>query len=121
MYVEYLIKKRCYCTKGVLGDIIDAYFEDKYISDAVIIEAITEYNNLFKMFCMKDPDYVMKITSIWITLNESEGAEKRIYFIDNSGTKETKKFKYCQPFVLRFRYIHKVEDHNNHRHDPIPL
>ena len=43
---------------------------------------------------MKESDYVMKIMASWITLDELSGARKRKYFIDISGTKETKQFTY---------------------------
>ena len=55
-----------------------------------MIDVRTEDNKLFKIFCMKYPDYVMKIVASWITLDELEGARTRRYFIDSSGTKETK-------------------------------
>ena len=35
-----------------------------------MIEAITEDNKLFKIFCMKEPYYVMKIMSVWVELDE---------------------------------------------------
>ena len=80
-----------------------------------------EDNKLFKIFCMKDPDYVMKIVASWITLDELEGARTRRYFIDSSGTKETKQFTYRQPYGISFRYRHQVDDHNNRRHAPMSL
>ena len=53
----------------------------------------TEDNKLFKTFCMKDPDYVMKIMVSWMTLDELEGARTRRYFIARSGKKGSKQFK----------------------------
>ena len=47
----------------------------------------TEDNKLFKIFCIKDPDYVMKIMTSWMTLDELEGAKTIINFIYSSGTK----------------------------------
>ena len=47
--------------KGVPGDLIDTHFEDKEVGGFGIIEARTEGNKLFKIFCMKKPDYVMNI------------------------------------------------------------
>ena len=81
----------------------------------------TEDNKLFKIFCMKDPDYVMKIISSWMTLDELEGASTRRDFIDSSGTKETKQFTYKHPLGLHFRYRHQVDDHNNNIYVPISL
>ena len=86
-----------------------------------MIESIIEDNKLFKIFCMKDPDYVMKIMASWMTLDGLEGARTRRYFIDINGTKETKHFTYRKPFGIHFRYIHQVDDHNNWIHVPIFL
>ena len=58
-----------------------------------MIEVRTEDNKLFKTFCMKDPDYVMKIMVSWMTLDELEGARTRRYFIARSGKKGSKQFK----------------------------
>ena len=86
-----------------------------------MIEARTEDNKLFKIFCMKDPDYVMKIMTICMTLGELEGAKTRRDLIESSGTKEMKQFKYRHPFGIHFRYSHLVENHNNWGHTPIYL
>ena len=81
----------------------------------------TEDNKLFKIFCMKEMDYVMNIVASWITLDELEGARTRKYFTDSSGTKETNQFTYRQPFGIHLRYRHQVDDHNKHRHAPMSL
>ena len=70
---------------------------------------------------MKEPDYAMKIMVSWMTLDELEGARKRRYFIDISGTKETKKFTYRHPFGIYFIYRHQVNNHNNQIHVTISL
>ena len=57
-----------------------------------MIEARTEDNKLFEMFCMKDMDCAMKIMASWMTLDELDSARTRRYFIDISGTKDTKQF-----------------------------
>ena len=86
-----------------------------------MIEARTGYDNLFKIFCMKDPDCVIKIMASWMTRYELEGAKTRRDCIYRSGNNETKQFKYRQPFGLHFRYIHQVDDHNNQIHAIISL
>ena len=62
---------------------IDTHFEDKEISDVGMIEARTEYNNLIKIFCIKELDYVMKIMLSWMALDKLEGAKTIRYFIDS--------------------------------------
>ena len=69
MYAAALVKKRSYCPKVVPGDLIDAQLEDKEAGDVLMIDSITEYNKLFKMFCMKDPDCMMKIMASCVTLD----------------------------------------------------
>ena len=91
-YSEDLIKKRRFWPKGVPGELIGANFEDKQVVDIGIIQARNEDNKSFKIFCMKDPDYVMRIMVSWMTLDQFEGAMTRREFIDISEKKETKKF-----------------------------
>ena len=98
MYAGALIKKRCYWPKGFPGDLIDNHFEDKDIGDVGMIEARTQDNKSFRIFFMKDPDYVMTILASCMKLDELEGAKTRREFIYSSGMKETKQFTYRQPF-----------------------
>ena len=121
MYAGALIKKRCYWPKGFPGDLIDAHFEDKEVNDVGMIEARNQDNKSFRIFCIKYTDYVMNIMASWLTLHELEGAKTRRDFIDRSRTKETKKFKYRNPFGIHFRYRHQVDGHNNQIHAPLSL
>ena len=121
VYEEYLIKKRCYCLKVVPGKLIGNHFEGKYVSDSVVIESITEDNKLFKVFCGKESDYMMKIMASWVTLGDLEDANTRRYFIDRSGTKETNYFTYQNPFGVHYKYRQQVENHNYKIHVPISL
>ena len=100
----------------VPGYLINDHFEDKDGNDVLMLEAITQGNKLFRIFYMKEPYYVMKIMESWMTLDELEGANTRIYFIDSSGTKYMKHFTYWKQFGLYFRYRHQVDEHNNRRH-----
>ena len=93
VYKAALIKKRHYWPKGVPDDLIDINFEYKKVGDVGMIEARTEENKYFEIFCMKDRDYVTKIMASWVTLDELEGENKIRYFIDSSVTKEMKQFK----------------------------
>ena len=86
-----------------------------------MIESITEDNKSFKIICMKDLEYVIKILAIWTTLNELVGAKTRRDFIDSSGTKERKQFTYQHPFGIHLRCINQVDNHNNWRHATIYL
>ena len=54
VYVEGLIKNQSYWPKRVPGDLIDTHFEDKEVSDVLMIEVTTEDIKLFKHFYEKD-------------------------------------------------------------------
>ena len=86
-----------------------------------MIESRTEYNKLFKIFSMKNPDYVMKIMESWMIIDDLEDARKIRYYIDISRTKEKKKFTYRQPFGINLRLRHQVDDQNNQIHETIYL
>ena len=66
---------------------IDNHLEDKDIGGVIMIEARTQDNKLFRIFCMKYPHYVMKIMVSLMTLDELEGTNTRRDFINISGTK----------------------------------
>ena len=57
---------------------------------------------------MKDMDYVMKIMTGWMTLDELEVKNTRRYFIDISGTKEKKQLTDRNPFEINFMHIHQL-------------
>ena len=63
----------------------------------------------------------MKIISSCMKLFKLEGENSGIDFIESSGMKEKKQFTCQNPFGITFRYIHKVDDHNNRRHAPMYL
>ena len=120
-YVEALTKKWRYWPKLVPSDLIDTHFEYKEVCDVGMIEERNEDNNLFKIFSMKDLDYVMKIMASWMKIYELEGKKTRRDFIESSGTKETKYSTYRQLFGFHFRYINKFDNHNNWIHTQIYL
>ena len=57
---------------------------------------------------MKGMDYVMKIMTGWMTLDELEVKNTRRYFIDISGTKEKKQLTDRNPFEINFMHIHQL-------------
>ena len=80
VYSAALIKKRKYWPKGVPGDAIDKYFADKDVTHVYMLEAITEEGpegKAFKIFCFREPKYVMMIMATWMTLEELDRADTR--------------------------------------------
>ena len=53
VYMGALIRKRRYWLKGLPGDLIGAHFEDKEFSGVGMLEARTQGNKSFRIFCMK--------------------------------------------------------------------
>ena len=59
-----LIKKRRYWPRYVKGEEIKAHFEDAPVGDSKIFPG--EINGVkFDLFCLKYPDYVMKLISTY--------------------------------------------------------
>ena len=74
VYAGALIKKHKYWPKGVPGaPAIDRHFANKEVGDVDMVEVMTEegpQGKPFKIFCFKEPDYIMKIMATWMTLDE---------------------------------------------------
>jgi hypothetical protein len=54
VYAGALIKKRRYWPKGVLGEAIDEHFRNKEVGDVDMLEAKTEDNKPFRIFCFRN-------------------------------------------------------------------
>ena len=103
VYSDALNNKRKYCPKGVPGDAIDKYFSDKDVTHMDILVAITEEGpeeKAFKIFCFKEPEYVMNIMVTWMTLEDLDGADNRQEYKGWDGQSLFRKIKYWQPFGL---------------------
>ena len=57
----------------------------------------------------------------WMTLDELEGANTKIFYKGAAGQTMSTTFKYRNPFGLHFRYHHQVDYQNNRRHTHISL
>ena len=116
VFASALIKKRKYWPKWIDGDMIDKAMEDKAVGECDSYRG-TLNNVPYDVFCMKEPEYVMKIMSTYGGLVEKDGQHesKRVY--KNIENREvTVFFKYKEPFSNHFNYRHAVDDHNNLRH-----
>ena len=82
------------------------------------LEINTDEGKSFKIHCMKEPDYVMKLMVSLMTLKYSEGENTKKDRKEN-GVCKSKFFLYKQHFGMRFRYMHQVYDHNNRVQEPI--
>ena len=115
VFAGALIKKRRYWPKHVPGDMIDDYFKDKDVGEVDSLKGILD-NIHYDIFCMKEPDYVMKIMSTYGGLIEKDGQKlsERKYKVGNE--ERSSSFRYKIPFSNHFDYRHVVDDHNGLRH-----
>ena len=111
IYAGALIKKRRYWPTLVPGPAMDDRFAAKEVGS---VEALcgTLNNVEYHMWCMKEPDYVMRIMATGGVLESDETCKTAQR--GNGPTKVT--FDYTKPFDWHFRYRHAVDDHNNLRH-----
>ena len=115
VFASALIKKRRYWPKFVPGDTIDKHFEDKEVGETDSLNGQLE-GIPYDIFCMKEPDYVMKMMSTYGGLVVNEGQRESVRKFIKDGKNEEKKFQYQVPFSNHFDYRHVIDDHNNLRH-----
>ena len=115
VFAAALIKKRRYWPKYVQGDKIDRHFENIEVGKTDSWSGILD-DVPYGIFCMKEPEYVMKIMSTCggLTVNDGQRESKRV--VKKNGENETIRFKYTAPFSNHFDYRHVIDDHNNIRH-----
>ena len=121
VYAGALVKKRWYWTKSVSGDLIDWNFADKEVGVVDMLDAAIEEVKPIRIFGFNKPDYVMKIMSLWMTLDELEGVNMKRNYKGRYGESLVKVFKYQQPFVLHFLYHYQLYYPTNRLHSNISL
>ena len=121
VYAGALVKKRWYWTKSVSGDLIDWNFADKEVGVVDMLDAAIEEVKPIRIFGFNKPDYVMKIMSLWMTLDELEGVNMKRNYKCRDGESLEFFSKYRPPFEFQFRCRHPVDDNKNRRHSPISL
>ena len=115
VFAGALIKKRRYWPKHVPGDQIDEHFEGKEVGSVDSLKGKLDGMH-YDIFCMKEPDYVMKIMSTYGGLIENDWQKDSVRTFQDSGETKNVTFKYKIPFSNHFDYRHVVDDHNNIRH-----
>ena len=120
VFGQALIKKLRYWPKFIPGDAIDQRFENKEVGDTEVGEVKIDTGEALKVFCFREPDYVMKIMASFGTLEENvDHKTRRVY--QKNGQQVTKTFSYIEPISNHFKYRHQIDDHNNRRHAPISI
>ena len=94
---------------------IDRHFEKKDVGETNSLHGRID-GVQYDVFCMKEPEYVMKIMATYSGLMvKEEQRESLRKYVGDGENKETS-FKYATPFANYFDYRHVVDDHNNLRH-----
>lgn len=114
VYGHALIKMKRYWPRDVPGDDIDALMSNNSVGE---VDGVTFNTNdvVWHVFCLKEPEYVMKIMTTYGTLQEmGDGETKRT--IGDGANKKQASFKYTEVFYNHFKYRHHIDDHNNRLH-----
>ena len=115
VFAGALIKKYCYWPKHVPENKIEEYFEDKEVGAMDSLKGKL-HDVHYDIFCMKEPDYVMKIMSTYGGLIENDWQKESVQTYKDSGKTKNVTFKYKILFSNNFDYRHVVDDHNNVGH-----
>ena len=70
----------------------------------------------YDIFCMNEPNYIMKITSTYDGLIVKDGKRESKRQYEKDGEMVQKVFQYFEPFSKNFDFRHCIDDHNNLRH-----
>ena len=103
-----LIKKRKYWTANIKGDTIDAHFASREVGNVDSVKQV-EDGVAYHVFFMKDPDYVMKLMTIYGPLEPKDKKTHRNFKL--GGVMEV--------VANHFLYRQKVDEKNNRRYAPI--
>ena len=120
VYASAVIKKRRYWPKYIDGAAIDARFEEYVVGSTDSLPGTLDGVS-FRIFCMKEEDYVMKLMATYGALRAVEEGMTQRSVSSRNGERQTFTFMYTEPFFNHFQFRHQVDDHNNLRHSPISL
>jgi hypothetical protein len=116
VFASALIKKRRYWPKYIPGDVIDQKLKEVEVGTTTSLKGTLD-ELPYDIFCLKEPDYVMKIMSTYgglVPLDNQPFVKRKYKALDGSMVETS--FQYDEPFANHFRYRHAVDDHNNLRH-----
>ena len=111
VFAHAVIKKRRYWPKYIPGQAIDERFADYDVGTVDCLNGMLD-NEPYCVYCMKEPEYTMKLMATYGSLTYHCGEKENVRKVNG----ERIEFKYTKPFSDHFRYRHAVDDHNNLRH-----
>ena len=77
VYDSDIIKKWQLFSKKCSRELIDRNCSDNDVGGVAMLESATEDNKLFHIFFFKEPDSVMNIMSLWVTIGDLEGGDTK--------------------------------------------
>ena len=84
IYAHVVIKKHKYWPHYIFGDEIDKHMKDSQVGDVDVATGTLD-DVPYKVFCMKEPDYVMKLMSTYGDLSIPEQQEDTIRIYEKDG------------------------------------
>ena len=118
LFGSALIKKFRYWPENIKVDAIDAHFSSKEVSNVGAVKQV-KYGVAYHVFCIKEPDNLMKLMTTYGTLEPTD-KRTRIKF-KHDGVMETNEFTYVEMVENHFLYWHEVYDNSNRRYAPISI
>ena len=115
LYSSAVIKKRRYWPSLIPGDKIDAKFKELDVGATESLRG--ELDGIkYDVFCLKEPQYVMKLMSTYAGLVDpfQRYEVNRHYVHEEKEIKSS--FNLQEPFANHYLYRHAVDDHNNVQH-----
>jgi hypothetical protein len=91
VYGSAVIKKRRFWPKDIQGDAIDRHFKGKEIGFVDALPGLLEGQHCFKIFCMKEEDYIMKLMLTYGALRSVDEGETQRSVTEN-GQQVNKSF-----------------------------
>ncbi len=120
VYASAVIKERRYWPKFIDGAAIDSHFDLKENGTTDILPGTLDGIN-FKVFCIKEELYVMKLMATYGALRPIDGGLTQRSLTRRSRIRENVSFVYTESSFNHFKFRHQVDDHNNARHSPRSL
>ncbi len=112
VFATALMKKRGYWHTLVPDQQILEYFNDKIVVSIDKVSGVFD-GVKYTIWCMKKPDYVVKIMATDRDLCTCGCKEVKWVYKDSNNEVKTTSFHYSHPLELHFNYWHVVDHHNN--------
>ena len=116
VFAAAVAKKRRYWPKYVLGGLFDQRMKNRNIGEVETMKGKID-DIPYNIFCLKEPEYYMKMMSTYgAGMEDYTFRKNKRTYKKEDGSWVTAFFHYTEVFANHFRFRHAVDDHNNLRH-----